>query len=341
MILMSTPSPALPSPESIFETLTAFQRSAALKGAIDLKLFTAIGEGNDSVAAISQRIGASERGTRILCDYLTVIGFLEKREGRYSLTQTSALFLDERSPACLGSTARFLSQMHNRHFFDDIAETVRQGHNLAGERGMLGHDDPVWVEFAHSMAPMMTMPAKFISEVLGAANGEPWKVLDIAAGHGLFGITLAAKNPQAGVWAVDWPAVLEVARSNAARQGVADRFHAIPGSAFDVPFGDGYDIALITNFLHHFDPPTCEELLRKVRRALKPGGRVATLDFVPNDDRISPALPAGFSMMMLATTPKGDAYTFAEFDRMFRNAGFERNDIQPTPSGPESLIISS
>jgi ubiquinone/menaquinone biosynthesis C-methylase UbiE len=332
---------AMPSPESIFQTLTAFQRSASLKGAIDLNLFTAIGEGNVTVATIAQRIGASERGTRILCDYLTIIKFLEKNEGQYGLSQVSAMFLDQRSPAYLGTTASFLAQTQNRHFFDDVAEVVRQGHNMTGEGGTVGHDDPIWVEFAHSMAPMMAMPAKFISEVLGADRGEPWKVLDIAAGHGLFGITIAQKNPNAGVWAVDWPGVLDVARENAGQRGLADRFHTIPGSAFEVEFGDGYDVALLTNFLHHFDPATCEDLLRKVRRALKPGGRVATLEFVPNEDRVSPPLAAEFSMTMLATTAKGDAYTFPEFERMFRNAGFKKNELQSIPSGPESLIISS
>ncbi len=336
-----TNSQPSPSPEVIFETLTAFQQSAALKGAIDLNLFSAIGEGNDTVPAIATRIEASERGTRILCDYLTIIGFLEKTEGRYTLPPVSAMFLDRRSPAYMGTTAGFLSQLHNRHFFDDIAEVVRQGHNLAGEGGTVGHDDPIWVDFAHSMAPMMTMPAKFICEVLGAERREPWKVLDIAAGHGLFGITIAQQNDQANVWAVDWPGVLAVARENATKVGVIGRFNIIEGSAFDVDLGDGYDVALITNFLHHFDPETNEELLRRIRRAVKPGGRVATLEFVPNDDRVTPPMAAEFSLTMLATTPKGDAYTFAELSQMLRNAGFENNEIHKMPVGPESLVVSS
>jgi 2-polyprenyl-3-methyl-5-hydroxy-6-metoxy-1,4-benzoquinol methylase len=339
--MSTTHAPTMPTPESIFETLTAYQRSASLKGAIDLKLFTAIGEGNDTVATIAERIAASERGTRILCDYLTIMGFLEKNEGRYSLSKVSEMFLDQRSPAYLGTAATFLSQLHNRHFFDDVGELVRQGHNLAGEGGTVGHDDPIWVNFAHSMAPMMAMPAKFIGDVLEAERGGPWKVLDIAAGHGLFGITLAQRNPQASVWAVDWPGVLAVARENAGKRGVSERFHTIEGSAFEVQLGDGYDIVLITNFLHHFDPATCEEMLRKIRLALKPGGRVATLEFVPNEDRVSPPMAAEFSMTMLATTPKGDAYTFSEFERMFRNAGFESSELRPVPSSPESLIISS
>jgi hypothetical protein len=96
---------------------------------------------------------------------------------------------------------------------------------------------------------------------------------------------------------------------------------------------------LLTNFLHHFDPPTCEKLLRKVHAALKPGGKAVTLEFVPNEDRVSPPAAAAFSLMMLGSTAAGDAYTFSEFDTMFRNAGFSGSQIHALP-GPEKVIVS-
>ena len=85
----------------------------------------------------------------------------------------------------------------------------------------------------------------------------PVRVLDIAAGHGLFGIEVAKQNPQAASSALDWAPVLEVAKANARKAGVGDRYQTLPGSAFDVDYGGPYDIVLLTNFLHHFDPPTC------------------------------------------------------------------------------------
>jgi 2-polyprenyl-3-methyl-5-hydroxy-6-metoxy-1,4-benzoquinol methylase len=151
---------------------------------------------------------------------------------------------------------------------------------------------------------------------------------------------MARQNPNATVVAVDWPHVLEVAKENAARAGVSARYQTLPGSAFEVDFGSGYDIVLITNFLHHFDQPTCETLLRKFGAALKPGGRAVTLEFVPNEDRVSPPTAAAFSMMMLGTTESGDAYTFSEYDRMFRNAGFSRSELHPLPPTPGQVILS-
>ena len=109
---------------------------------------------------------------------------------------------------------------------------------------------------------------------------------------------------------------------------------------FDVEYGSGYDLVLLTNFLHHFDVPTCETLLRKVHTALADGGRAVTLEFVPNEDRVTPPDAAGFSMMMLTTTPSGDAYTFTELERMAANAGFSRSALHPLPPTIEQVVIS-
>jgi cyclopropane fatty-acyl-phospholipid synthase-like methyltransferase len=166
------------------------------------------------------------------------------------------------------------------------------------------------------------------------------RVLDIAAGHGLYGIAFAKQNPQVEVTAVDWPKVLEVAKENAQAVGVADRYHTKPGSAFDVDYGAGYDLILLTNFLHHFDKDTCGTLLRKVHAALADGGRAVTLEFIPNDDRVTPPQAASFSMQMLGGTPSGDAYTFAELEQMFQKAGFARSEMHELPPTVERVVIS-
>jgi cyclopropane fatty-acyl-phospholipid synthase-like methyltransferase len=142
------------------------------------------------------------------------------------------------------------------------------------------------------------------------------------------------------VVAVDWPNVVPVARENAAKAGLEHRFEAIGGSAFDVDFGDRYDLALITNFLHHFNRTACIEFLRKVHGALTKGGRVMVLDFVPNDDRVAPPAAAQFVLTMLAATPDGDAYTFAEFSQMLEAAGFRSSAIYPLPPSPYQVIIA-
>src|SRR6202046_128077 len=328
-----------PSAELIFDTLNAYQRSAALRAAIELDLFQAIGEGPGNVVSLARQCSASERGIRTLCDYLTIIGLLAKEDGSYRHTPTSALFLDPRSPMCIASMARFLGDPVMTGAYTDLADIVRKGGTVLPGQGSVEPENPVWVEFAHSMAPMMGPVAVPLAALVLEGLAGPVRVLDIAAGHGLFGIEVAKLNPEARISGLDWAPVLAVAQGNAHRAGVGDRYDLLPGSAFDVEYGGPYDIVLLTNFLHHFDPPTCVGLLKKVRAALKAGGRAATLEFVPNEDRISPPLAAAFSLIMLASTVAGDAYTFRELEAMYREAGFDGITAPPMPIGVQTVVL--
>jgi ubiquinone/menaquinone biosynthesis C-methylase UbiE len=337
---MSTSTAQQPSPQLFFQTINAHQRTEALKAAIELEVFTAIGEGNTTAAEIAKRCQTCERGMRILCDYLTIMEMLTKQGDRYGLTLDSATFLDKRSPAYLGSATEFLCSPQMFENTKRIADAVRKGGTVMEEEGTVSTENPLWVKFARGMAPLMAMPAQLMAKLVNPQPAGKMKILDIAAGHGLFGIAFATNNPEAEITAVDWKPVLEVAKENAQKAGVADRYHTIEGSAFDVDFGSGYDLVLLTNFLHHFDPPTNETLLRKVGAALADGGRAVTLEFVPNDDRVTPPDSAGFSLIMLIGTPSGDAYTFAQLEKMFANAGFSRSTLHPLPPTFQQVVIS-
>ncbi len=329
-----------PSPNLFFETANAYQRSAALKAAIDLGLFTAIGAEGAFAKDLAGTCQASERGVRILCDYLTIAGFLTKTGNAYRLTPDTAMFLDQDSRAYIGGALRFLHSPTVMGAFQGLTEAIRKGGTTLPGAGTVDDEHPVWVDFARAMMPLMMMPAQLMADCVQCDPSRKMKVLDIAAGHGIFGITLAQRNPNMEVVALDWQPVLEVAAENAEKMGVADRHSSLPGSAFDVDFGQSYDLVLLTNFFHHFDMPTCEALMKKVHAALADGGRAVTLEFVPNEDRISPPETAAFSLVMLASTQRGDAYTFSEYEAMFQNAGFTRSELYPLPPSPNQLILS-
>lgn len=331
-----------PSPMHFFEGINSYQRTAALKAAIELELFTRIAEGKQTAPELAQACDAAERGVRILSDYLVVNGFLTKQDERYGLTPDTAVFLNRHSPAYLGGAIEFLLSPMLMEGFNNLTEAVRQGGTVMQQSGTIAPEHPVWVHFARAMAPMMMMPAQLMSQIIEREMPRrPLKVLDIAAGHGMFGIAVGRQFPEATVTALDWPNVLQVANENARQAGISERYKLLPGSAFEVEFGEGYDVILLTNFLHHFDPETCEQLLRKVHAALAEGGRAVTLEFVPNDDRVSPLGPAVFSLTMLASTPSGDAYTFRELEQMFAHSGFTRSVIHPLPPGlPQSVVVS-
>jgi len=332
-----------PTPQLFFDTINAYQRSAALQSAIEVGLFTSIGKGNVTAAAIAADCKIAPRGARILADYLSLSGFLAKAGGRYSLTPDSAAFLDKASKSYLGGAVEFLRSVHLRARFDDLTAAVRRGGAAsgAGDDDVLAPDHDAWVRFARGMASIMYTPAQELAKLVLASNpnGEI-RVLDVAAGHGMFGIAVATQNPHARVVFTDWGNVLAVARENAKAAGVLDRCEFRPGSAFDVDLGHDYDAVLLTNILHHFDAPTNTGLLRRVHAALKPGGRALAVEFVPNDDRLAPPPSAAFALTLLATTPAGDAYTFAEYQPMFRDAGFTRVECANLANTMEQVVTA-
>jgi 2-polyprenyl-3-methyl-5-hydroxy-6-metoxy-1,4-benzoquinol methylase len=338
---MATPTTnARPTPEHIFNTLNAYQQSFALRAAIELDIFSTVADGATDVASIAKKTSASERGTQTLCNYLTVLGFLTKDAGHYGLTQESNIFLNRRSPAYMGAISGFLTNDHLMEKFSFLTEAVKKGGSAAGSGDNQNPNDDMWVAFARSMAPITMPAAAFIAQLTGMAQGKACQVLDIAAGHGMYGITMARQNPNAQITAVDWPNVLEVAKANAQSAGVSDRFNSQPGSAFDTDLGTGYDYVLLTNIFHHFDHATCEKLMKRVHAALKPAGRAVTLEFVPDQDRVSPPTAAMFSLVMLATTDSGDAHTLQEYEKMFRNAGFSKTTLQQIPDMPQQVMVS-
>src|SRR5204863_8325287 len=114
-------------------------------------------------------------------------------------------------------------------FFERLTESVRRGG--AEGAGSVEPEFEGWTSFAEQMGAMMFPTAQAIAKILGTVSGN---VLDVAAGHGLFGIVLAQSNPGLRVTALDWPKVLDVARNNAARMGIAERYTTIAGDAFSV-----------------------------------------------------------------------------------------------------------
>ncbi|HEX8896652.1 MAG TPA: class I SAM-dependent methyltransferase, partial [Terriglobales bacterium] len=309
-------NPAQPNPQIVWDTINAYQRTAALGAAIDLDLFTLIGDGECTSDDLAEKSEASPRGIRILCDYLAVIGFLAKARNRYRLTLTSAVFLNRKSPACMAAMARFLNSPKLVAGFTNFTETVRRGRTQLGAGGVNEREFSGWVTFAESMTPLMSSACNAIAEQCRHLDGHRVRVLDVAAGHGLFGIAVAQRLPQAEITAQDWPKVLEVAHCNSKQAGVANRYRLLPGSVFDIDLGEGYDVVLLTNLLHHFDQHSCTQILRKIHTCLSDKGLLINLEFVPNEDRVSPPIPATFSLMMLGLTSSGDAYTARQHERM-------------------------
>ena len=166
-----------PNPLLIFDALNGYQRATALKAAIELEIFTLIGAGAGTSAELAKRANTSPKGMRILCDFMTIQGFLTKQGSAYGLTPDSAIFLDKKSPAYIGSIAFFL--VHPVHVANYMVLTgaVRKG-GAVSEHGNMGPEAPIWVEFAKFMAPVSAMGAAALAQIVNTP-GQLMKVLDL------------------------------------------------------------------------------------------------------------------------------------------------------------------
>ena len=236
----------------------------------------------------------------------------------------------------MGSVAEYLAAPEMMELFlNNPASYVRNG----GSIGMANNapDHPIWVKFARAMGPSRVPIAKKIASELAVLS--PREVLDVAAGHGMFGIAIAQAVTDARITAIDWQAVLSVARENAEAAGVSGRYRTLAGSAFDADWGCGLDLVLLANFLHQLDRDACVTLLRKAHESLVVGGRAVAIEFLLNEDRMSPRFSAMFAFQMLGSTSQGEAYTARELDEMGRAAGFGRVLTKPLLTTPQSLVL--
>ncbi len=269
---------------------------------------------------------------------------LLRRDGdRYGLTEESAAFLVSTKPAFQGGLYRHISTQLVPTWLK-LEQTVRTGkpERAANQQE---HGAEFFGQFVEDILPMSYAAAQVLADTLAdelrpAGGSGQVKVLDIAAGSGVWGIALAQKSPAVHVTAVDWPAVTPVTRRIAQRFGVGDRLQTVDGDLLEADFGAGYRVATLGHILHSEGEARSRKLLKKVFDALAPGGTIAIAEFVPNDDRSGPPAALIFAVNMLVNTDEGDTFTFAEMSGWLKEAGFEKPRQLEAPS-VSPLVLAS
>ncbi|HET6203129.1 MAG TPA: methyltransferase [Planctomycetota bacterium] len=308
--------------ERLREIAAGYQPLGALAAAADLRLFDRLRRGPASLPSLARSSRASRRGVRLLADALVGLGFLERSGPRYRISREWGPLFDFRDGAFARSL--FLSAGRTMAAFGDLAGRVRRG----GARGDL--DDPAKAAaFFRDLVPMLhemnREPARRAAVALGLRRlRRPFRVLDLAAGSGIWGIAAAQASPFVRVDAFDLPGVLRRTRRFARAEGVARRFRFLPGDLRRADFGRGrYDLVVLGHICHSEGAARTRRLLRAARRALAPGGRILIAEFLADEDRRGPAASLLFGLVMLARTEEGDVFSFGEMRRWLRESGFE------------------
>jgi 2-polyprenyl-3-methyl-5-hydroxy-6-metoxy-1,4-benzoquinol methylase len=294
----------------------------ALAAGVQLGVFSTLAGGPKTAAAIAGAAGASERGMTMLLDALVALELLGKKGDRYELTADSARYLVRGSPDYAGA---MLENDMLWEAWGHLAESVRSGKpwRSANHRELAEKFFPILIRTLHVFN--RDMARRLAAALVPHETVRGLRVLDIGCGSAVWSIAIAERDLEAQVTALDLPAVLETTREYLAREGVLDQYELRPGDLHSAELEPSrYDLVLLGNIVHGESPEQSRELFRRIHKALEPGGRIAIIDMVPNDERTGPPFPLLFALNMLLNTDGGGTYTLAEYSEWLKEAGFAK-----------------
>jgi predicted O-methyltransferase YrrM len=313
--------------DELLETARGFQASRALLTAVELDVFTALGEGATAPEAAA-RLGADPRATEMLLNALAALGVLTKEHGVFHNTPMAAEYLSDQSPE-----SERAAVLHTAHLWDRwsaLTRVVRTGKPVGRRRGAGARQ---WTQaFIAAMHRGARARAPHLVQAVGVEGVR--RMLDVGGGSGALSIAFAQAAPELRAEVLDLPEVLPITRRHIRAAGLSGRVTTRPGDLTADAFGQGYDLALVSMICHMLSPEQNRDLFRRVFQALAPGGRIVVQDFILNPDKTAPRMAALFSLNMLTGTEAGASYSEPEYAAWLEEAGFRevRKIALPIPS---------
>lgn len=329
------------SPRPLMRILGDFANSQILDASLEYDFFTRIDQGLRTAEEIAKNAGTDPRATRIVLDSLPALGLVEKRDGRYFLRPIAEVFLVRGKPSYVGDFRHVALALWDG--MAHLKESLKTGKPLS--RMDTGSQLDVWEKLVLGIIVIAEPAAKALCDVLGIGRGATGlKVLDIAGGSSIFGMTILSRDPSAEVTQLDWPNVNAVAKKLNLERGLEGKIRFIDGEYHSAAIEKGYyDLVLASNFCRFESPSGNQNLFAKAHAALKPGGIFVVNDFVPNEERTEPTFALRFSVYTLTHTPEGECWTLSRYSEWLNKAGFgaieTHGDIPQTLPGT-TLIIS-
>src|ERR1700722_956399 len=336
---MTTSVAAPVTPERIMQFAWGYVPPLLLEAAIQHRIFDVLDSGPKTLAEVHKETGASERGLSSVMNALLGLDFLAKdKQGRFSLTPESAAFLVSTKPGFMGGMIRHGSEQLIPKWLH-LNKIVMTGKPEAAVN-LEGPGGDFFQQFVNDIFTLSYAPAQVLGRHLQTLGAGPMRVLDLAAGSGVWSIAIAQGSKDVSVTAVDWPEVIPVTRKTVAGFGLADRFSFVAGDLLEVDFGSGHTVATLGHILHSEGIDRSRALIARTFHALASGGTIAIAEFLVNADRTGPLNALFFAVNMLVNTDNGDTYSFEEIRNWLEDAGFVNARTLEAP-GPSPLILAT
>jgi (2Fe-2S) ferredoxin/2-polyprenyl-3-methyl-5-hydroxy-6-metoxy-1,4-benzoquinol methylase len=302
-------------PDDLNARIRAFQESRAILTALELDIFTAVGE-HATAAEVAAKVEADPRATEMLLHALTAIGLLLKQGQEFRNSPVAARFLGSASP---DSARRALLHTANLwKTWSTLTDCVRAGTAVAKE--VTGGRRDEWIQtFIAGMHRNAMERADPVVRAVGPVTG---RMLDVGGGSGAYSIAFAQANPQLEVDMIDQPQVEPIARAHVREAGLEGRVHVGSADLRSAQFGEGYDLAFVSAICHMLSPEENLDLIRRCFGVLAPGGRIVIQDFILDPEKTAPRAAALFALNMLTGTAAGSTYSEPEYTAWLEAAGF-------------------
>jgi ubiquinone/menaquinone biosynthesis C-methylase UbiE len=321
------------SPHPLLRLLADFGNSHILNAAIEYDLFTHIHGGFHTYEEIASQAETDSRATRIVLDSLIALALVEKREGKYFLCPISEAFLVKGKPSYIGDFRHVTLALWDG--MAHLKETLKTGKPMG--RMDTGAELETWEKLVTGIIPIVEPVAKALCDILEiGTRRRGLRVLDIAGGSSIFGMTLLKRDPTTEITQLDWANVNRVAKKLNQEWGLEGKIRYIDGEFRKTQVQESsYQMVIASNFCRFESPEGNRELFLKAYRSLEPGGLMAINDFLPNEDRTGPTFPLRFSVYTLTHTPEGECYTYSQYSRWLAETGFSA--IESHTNIPETL----
>ncbi len=319
-------------PEQLAQIIRGFQPARAFLTAIELNVFTAVGEGS-TAGEVAGRLQTDPRATEMLLNVLASLGLLTKSGDTFHNTTDTARYLGDGSPD--NERVSWMHSVHLWRYWSTLTDCVRAGASVV-ERPP--EPDPRWTEaFIGAMARNAAGRAPHLVKAIGGEGVR--RILDVGGGPASYSIAFAQAYRELHADVLDRPEVLDIARRHIEQAGLSDRIATRVGDLTSDGLGRDYDLILLSNICHMLDPEQNRDLFRRCHAALAPNGRVAIQDFILNQDRASPQAAALFALNMLVATERGSSYSEDEYATWLREAGLCKIRRVGLP-GPSELMLA-
>lgn len=316
-------------PDDLYEMIRGFMPSRAVLTALELDLFTALGE-SGTAGEVAERIQADARATEMLLNVLVSLKLLQKRAGRFSNTPVSRRYFAEGSRDNARPALLHTANLWQR--WSTLTAAVREGTAVASGR------NGGWTEsFIAAMDHNARERARHVLRAVNALGVD--RMLDLGGGSGAYSIAFAQANPRLRSEILDMADVLPLTQDYIRQAGVEDRVTTRSGDMLTAKLGAGYDLVLMSAICHMFSPEENQRMFERAFQALAPNGRLVVQDFILDEDKTSPRFAALFSLNMLVGTRAGSDYSEAEYAQWMRQAGFATVERVRLP-GPSGLMIA-